>query len=77
MIPFLSSALVWFALRGIVESMIMIKPGDAMFLAGMEAGVRGHAWFCAYHLISVSQDVSLIMASIYGYKLWRARKWFS
>ncbi len=77
MIPFLFFALVWFILRGIVDGMVMVKPGDEMFLTGMEEGLRGHVWFYAYHLLAAARDLSLIIASIYGYKLWKARKWFS
>lgn len=77
MIPFILFTLFWFTLRGIVEGMIMIQPGDAMFLAGMEEGVRGHAWFWAYHLLAAARDISLMIASIYGYKLWKAREWFT
>ena len=77
MIFFIISFLVWQILRGIVESMVMIQPGDVMFLPSMEEGVRGHVWFWAYHGLAAARDVSLILSSISGYKLWKLRKWFS
>lgn len=70
---FLFFALIWFSLRGIVEGMIMVQPGDGMFLTGMSEGVRGHLWFWAYHLLAAARDVSLAAFAITGYRQWKIR----
>ncbi len=52
-----------FILRGVVEGMIMVAPGDMMHEGGLNGGPRSHDWFGAYHWLALMRDVLLITAS--------------
>lgn len=58
---FLAAFLTFGLLRGLKEGMVMIKPGD-LFFTGAELGVRGHAWFAQYHLLSGAVFVAFAVA---------------
>jgi hypothetical protein len=62
--------LLWFAIRGVVEGMVMVYPGDARYRPRFNIdGIRSHRWYPAYHSLIIMRDIllSLFVLSTYKY----------
>ncbi len=59
------SALLWFVFRGLVEGMVMVMPGDAMYRQRFNIdGVRSHRWFKQYHILVIIRDIFLALSCV-------------
>lgn len=63
-IIFLVTGLMYFAVRGMVEGVVMVKQGDAMCEYGGEPGPRSHVLFPAYHYLALLRDGLMIVTVI-------------
>lgn len=71
-LPVIITALLFGAIRGVQEGMIMSMTGDALH-TGIE-GVRGHAWFQWYHAVGILSIIFCIALAFEIYSWYKFRK---